>query len=70
MCKYRSIIENPEKLRSMTELTVEEFHALVPIFHAAFEAYMKRLTINGHSDIVVATSLMQTRRFRQQKTNY
>ena len=32
MCKYRSIIENPEKLRSMTGLTVEEFHALVPIF--------------------------------------
>jgi hypothetical protein len=48
MCKYRSIIENPEKLRSMTGLTVEEFHALVPIFHAAFEAYMKRRTIDGH----------------------
>ena len=48
MFKYRSIIENPEKLRSMTGLTVEEFHALVPIFHAAFEAYMKRRTIDGH----------------------
>ena len=48
MCKYRSIIENPEKLRSMTGLTVEEFHALVPIFHTAFEAYMKRRTIDGH----------------------
>jgi hypothetical protein len=47
MFKYRSIIENPEKLRSMTGLTVEEFHALVPIFHAAFEAYMKRRTIDG-----------------------
>ena len=47
MRKYRSIIENPEKLRSMTGLTVEEFHALVPIFHAAFEAYMKRRTIDG-----------------------
>ena len=47
MCKYRSIIENPEKLRSMTGLTTEEFHALVPIFHTAFEAYMKRRTIDG-----------------------
>ena len=47
MFKYRSIIENPEKLRSMTGLTVEEFHALVPIFHVAFEAYMKRRTIDG-----------------------
>ena len=41
MYKYRSIIENPEKLRSMTGLTTEEFHALVPIFHTAFEAYMR-----------------------------
>ena len=48
MCKYRSIIENPEKLRSMTGLTADEFHALVPIFHAAFEAYMQRRTIDGH----------------------
>jgi len=48
MCKYRSIIENPAKLRSMTGLTAEEFHALVPIFHTAFEAYMKRRTIDGH----------------------
>ena len=48
MYKYRSIIENPEKLRSMTGLTADEFHALVPIFHAAFEAYMKRRTIDGH----------------------
>jgi hypothetical protein len=48
MCKYRSIIENPEKLRSMTGLTTDEFHALVPIFHTAFEAYMKRRTIEGH----------------------
>ena len=47
MCKYRSIIENPEKLRSMTGLTTEEFHALVPIFHTAFEAYMQRRTIEG-----------------------
>ena len=68
MCKYRSIIENPEKLRSMTGLTTEEFHALVPIFHTAFEAYMKRRTIDGHVRYV-ATSLMQTRRFRQQKIN-
>ena len=48
MCKYRSIIENPEKLRSMTGLTADEFHTLVPIFHAAFEAYMQRRTIEGH----------------------
>jgi len=48
MFKYRSIIENPEKLRSMTGLTADEFHALVPIFHTAFEAYMKRRTIDGH----------------------
>ena len=48
MCKYRSIIENPEKLRSMTGLTADEFHELVPIFHTAFEAYMKRRTIDGH----------------------
>ncbi len=48
MCKYRSIIENPEKLRSMTGLTADEFHAPVPIFHTAFEAYMKRRTIDGH----------------------
>ena len=48
MYKYRSIIENPEKLRSMTGLTADEFHALVPIFHTAFEAYMKRRTIDGH----------------------
>ena len=34
MYKYRSIIENPEKLRSMTGLTADEFHALVPIFLA------------------------------------
>ena len=32
----------------MTGLTVEEFHALVLIFHAAFEASMKRRTIDGH----------------------
>jgi len=32
----------------MTGLTADEFHALVPIFHAAFEAYMKRRTIDGH----------------------
>ena len=67
MCKYRSIIENPEKLRSMTGLTADEFQALVPIFHTAFEAYMKRRTIDGHSDIAVALSLMQTRRFQQRK---
>ena len=48
MCKYRSIIENPAKLRSMTGLTADEFHALVPIFHDAFEAYMQRRTIDGH----------------------
>ena len=48
MCKYRSIIENPEKLRSMTGLTADEFHALVPIFHAACEASMQRRTIDGH----------------------
>jgi hypothetical protein len=72
MCKYRSIIENPEKLRSMTGLTVEEFHALVPIFHAAFEAYMKRRTIDGHVrycrryvSIIIATLFpLQTCRFR------
>jgi hypothetical protein len=32
----------------MTGLTADEFHALVPIFHTAFEAYMKRRTIDGH----------------------
>ena len=48
MYKYRSIIENPEKLRSMTGLTADEFHALVPIFHDAYEASMKRRTIDGH----------------------
>ena len=48
MCKYRSIIENPAKLRAMTGLTADEFYALVPIFHAAFEASMKRRTIDGH----------------------
>ncbi len=32
----------------MTGLTAEEFHALVPIFHTAFEAYMKRQTIDVH----------------------
>jgi hypothetical protein len=48
MCKYRSIIENLDKLRSMTGMTADEFHALVPIFHTAFEAYMKRRTIDGH----------------------
>jgi hypothetical protein len=48
MCTYQSIIENPEKLRSTTGLTANEFHALVPIFHAAFESYMKRRTIDGH----------------------
>jgi hypothetical protein len=42
MCKYRSIIENPEKLRSMTGLTADEFYTLVPIFHTSFEAHMKR----------------------------
>jgi len=47
MCKYRSIIENPEKLRSMTGMTANEFHALVPIFYTAFEAYMQRRTIEG-----------------------
>ena len=31
----------------MTGLTADEFHALVPIFHTAFEAYMKRRTIDG-----------------------
>jgi hypothetical protein len=36
MCKYRSIIENLAKLRSMTGLTADEFHAPVPIFHTAF----------------------------------
>ena len=30
----------------MTGLTADEFHALVPIFHTAFEAYMKRRTID------------------------
>jgi hypothetical protein len=32
----------------MTGLTADEFHTLVPIFHAAFEAYMQRRTIEGH----------------------
>ena len=32
----------------MTGLTADEFHALVPIFHAAFEAYMERRTIDGY----------------------
>jgi len=32
----------------MIGLTADEFHALVPIFHASFEAYMKRHTIDGH----------------------
>ena len=48
MCKYRSIIENPKKLHSMTGLTADEFHALVPIFHTAFEAYMRH-----HQDLVI-----------------
>jgi len=33
MGTYRSIIEHPAKLRSMTGLTADAFHALVPIFH-------------------------------------
>jgi hypothetical protein len=54
----------------MTGLTADEFHALVPIFHDAFEVYMKRRTIDGRmSDSAVVPSLTQTRRFRQQKTN-
>jgi nitroreductase len=32
----------------MTGLTADEFHALVPIFHAACEAYMERRTIDGY----------------------
>jgi hypothetical protein len=48
MCKYRSILENLAKLRSMTGLTADEFHALVSIFYAACEASMKRRTIDGH----------------------
>jgi len=48
MCTYRSILENPAKLRSMTRLTANAFHALVPIVHAAFEASMQRRTIDGH----------------------
>jgi hypothetical protein len=48
MGTYRSIIEHPAKLRSMTGLTADAFHALVPIFHAAFEASMQRHTIDGH----------------------
>jgi len=48
MGNYRSILENPAKLRSMTGLTADEFHALVPIFHAACEAYMERRTIDGY----------------------
>ena len=32
----------------MTGLTADEFHTLVSIFHTAFEAYMKRRTIEGH----------------------
>ncbi len=32
----------------MTGLTADEFHVLVPIFHSAFEASMKRRTIDGH----------------------
>jgi hypothetical protein len=48
MGNYRSILENPAKLRSMTGLTADAFHALVPIFHAACEASMQRRTIDGH----------------------
>ena len=55
MCKYRSIIENPEKLRSMTGLTADEFHALVPIFHAAFEAYMRGRSENRMCGIMIVT---------------
>ena len=47
MCKYRSLIENPEKLRSMTGLTVEEFHALVPIFVR---------TLEGHTNSVLSVA--------------
>jgi hypothetical protein len=32
----------------MIGLTSDAFHAPVPIFHTAFEAYMKRRTIDGH----------------------
>ena len=48
MGNYRSILENPAKLRSMTGLTADAFHALVPIFHTAFEASMQLRTIDGH----------------------
>ncbi len=30
MYRYQSIIENQMKLRSMTEMTADEFHALIP----------------------------------------
>jgi len=33
----------------MTGLTSDEFHALVLIFHTAFEVYTKRRTIDGHT---------------------
>jgi hypothetical protein len=32
----------------MTGLTANEFHAPVPFFHAAFEAYIEHRTIDGY----------------------
>jgi len=40
MGTYRSIIEHPAKLRSMTGLTADAFHALVPIFHRLHQGLM------------------------------
>jgi hypothetical protein len=48
MMKYQNIIQNPARLRAMTGLPSEEFHALLACFQHTFLQYMETHTIDGY----------------------
>ena len=47
MMKYQQSIENPARLRAMTGLASDVFHALLACFQHTFPQYMETHTIDG-----------------------
>jgi hypothetical protein len=48
MMKYQQSIENPARLRAMTGLASDAFHALLACFQPTFLQYMETHTIDGY----------------------
>jgi hypothetical protein len=46
--KYQQSIQNPSRLRAMTGLSSDDFHALLPCFQHTLLQYMETHTIDGY----------------------